>query len=82
MFDLRKVFSSQVRKTIMYSLSFLPDSVYLKIFYFATTGKKLNLKKPSGYNEKLQWLKINERKDPNGVLIKLFALPFFVSRKV
>ena len=27
-------------------------------------------------------LKINERKDPNGMLVKLFALPFFVSRKV
>ena len=45
----------------MYGLSFLPDSVYISLFYKATTGEWPNLRHPSGYNEKLQWLKIHDR---------------------
>lgn len=39
--------------------SFLPDSAYLKFVYRMRTGKKLNLKKPATYNEKLNWLKLH-----------------------
>lgn len=82
MFDLRKVFSAYVREKIMYSLSFLPDSLYLKIFYFATTGKRLNLKNPSGYNEKLQWLKIHERKEEYSTLVDKLAVKDYIKQKL
>lgn len=45
----------------MYGLSFLPDSLYVSLFYFATTGRFPNLIKPKGYNEKLQWLKLHDK---------------------
>lgn len=45
----------------MFSLSWLPDKLYLKIFYFFTTGKYLNFKKPFSFTEKQQWLKVNDR---------------------
>ena len=35
-------------------LDWLPDDIYLKILYYIKMGKKLNLKNPIGYNEKLQ----------------------------
>lgn len=54
MVDLRKIFPRNIRGRIMYGLSFLPTSMYLKLFYFTTTGKRLNLKNPVGFNEKLQ----------------------------
>lgn len=38
------------------------DETYLKIAYFLRMGKKLNLDNPVTYSEKLQWLKINDRK--------------------
>lgn len=41
---------------------FLPDKVYLNIVYRASFGKSINWKDPQTYNEKLQWLKINDRK--------------------
>lgn len=40
----------------------LPDSLYLKLLYKTMTGKKLNLKNPQTFNEKLQWLKLHDRK--------------------
>lgn len=41
--------------------SFLPDKIYLKWKYKIYFGKKLDLDNPSTFNEKLQWLKLNDR---------------------
>jgi len=41
-------------------LRFIPTKPYLKMVYRIKTGKKLNLKNPVGFNEKLNWLKIND----------------------
>ena len=41
----------------------IPDSIYLKMKYRASFSKKLNLKNPETYNEKLQWLKLYDRKN-------------------
>lgn len=38
------------------------DSFYLKVRYYCKFQKSLNLDKPKTYSEKLQWLKINDRK--------------------
>lgn len=48
--------------------NWLPDRLYLKLVYWAETGKKLNLKNPQTFNEKLQWLKLYDR---NPLYIKL-----------
>lgn len=41
---------------------FLPDKLYLKWKYKLLIGKKLDLKNPQTFNEKLQWLKLYDRK--------------------
>ena len=41
----------------------ISDSTYLKIRYLLQFGKILNLKSPKTFNEKIQWLKINNRTD-------------------
>ena len=41
----------------------LSDKAYIKYMYRAVVGKKLDLKNPKTFNEKLQWLKIYNR-DP------------------
>ena len=41
----------------------LPDEVFLKLKYRLKTGKRLDLKNPKTFNEKLQWLKLYDRKD-------------------
>ncbi|OBX00329.1 ATP-grasp fold amidoligase family protein [Gallibacterium genomosp. 1] len=42
---------------------FIPDKLYLKIMYKLATGNKLDLENPKKFNEKLQWLKLNDRRD-------------------
>lgn len=39
-----------------------PDELYLKMLFPLRTGYKLNLKNPQTFDEKLQWLKLNNRK--------------------
>ena len=43
-------------------LSWVPDPLMLKLLYRFKLGKKLNLKNPQTFNEKLQWLKLYDRK--------------------
>lgn len=74
MIDLRKIFGPKVRGKMMYALSFLPDKPYLQIFYFATTRKFINFKNPKGFNEKLQWLKVNDRRPEYTNLVDKLAV--------
>ena len=39
-----------------------PDRAYLKLYYYLNMGKWLSLDNPETYNEKLQWLKLYNRK--------------------
>ena len=39
----------------------VPDATFLKMRYKTLLGKKLDLKDPKGFNEKLQWLKLYDR---------------------
>jgi hypothetical protein len=43
-------------------LKWMPDRFYLGLRYWAEIGKKLNIDEPETYNEKLQWLKLHDRK--------------------
>lgn len=40
----------------------IPDILYLKCMYHSLTGKRLNLQQPTGFNEKLNYLKLYDRK--------------------
>lgn len=51
-------------------LSFLiPDKAYLQMQYRLHMGKKLNLENPVTFNEKLQWLKLYNRKPEYTVMV-------------
>ena len=43
-------------------LNWMSDEAYLKLVYRIKMGKRLNLKSPRSFNEKVQWLKLYDRK--------------------
>lgn len=58
----------QPKIIILYILNFkifriIPDKTYIKIKYRLIMGKKLNLNNPLTLNEKIQWLKLYDRKE-------------------
>lgn len=51
----------KILKQAKYSLRFLPDKTFIQLYYFTRFHKFCNFVDPKTYNEKLQWLKINDR---------------------
>lgn len=41
---------------------YIPDKIFLKLMFYAKVHYSLNLNNPITFNEKLQWLKLNDRK--------------------
>ena len=60
----------------------LPDRIYLKWMYRLKMGKKLNLTPPSSFNEKLQWLKLYDRKPEYTILVDKYAVKDYVAQKI
>ncbi len=60
MFIIKKILSRQIRHYLMNHLSFLPDKLYIQLFFFAACGRFVDFKNPKGFNEKQQWLKLND----------------------
>jgi len=58
---------------------FLSDKAYLKLKYFVAFRKRLNLKKPVTFNEKLQWLKLYDRKDIYTKMVDKYEAKKYVS---
>lgn len=56
--DYKKIISRDLRRKILRCLSFVPDKLMLKIQYRLKTGRKLNLKNPERFTEKIQWYKL------------------------
>ena len=61
---------------------FFSDKIYLKLQYRANTGKKLNLKSPKTFNEKLQWLKLYNRDPMFTDMVDKYAVRNFVSERI
>lgn len=60
----KKIFrSKKLRFKILSALRFIPDKPMLKLQYRIKCGRKLNLKSPKRYTEKMQWYKLYYR-DP------------------
>ncbi len=74
---------SKILFWILIRLSFLfSDELYLRMQYRLMTGKKLNLKNPQTFNEKLQWLKLYDRKTEYTVMVDKYLAKKYVADKI
>ena len=62
-----------------YVLRFLDDKTYLKIKYRHIMKQKLNLDNPQTFNEKLQWLKLYNRKDIYTTMVDKYEAKKYVA---
>ena len=60
----------------------LPDTLYLKLYYRFKFHKKLNLKNPQTFNEKLQWLKLHNRKAIYSIMVDKLAAKQYVAQTI
>lgn len=63
-------------------LDLLSDKIFLKLKYFYIFHKKLDLKSPETFNEKLQWLKLYNRNPLYTQLADKFLVRNYVEKKI
>ena len=75
--------NKDTKKRIKYAiakwLSFVPDKLMICFRYWLETGKKLNLKKPETFTEKLNWLKLYNRNPLYIKLVDKYAVKKYVA---
>lgn len=59
--------------------NWLDDRHYLQLVYWARLTKKLNLDNPQAFNEKLQWLKLYDRKPIYTTMVDKYAVKDYVA---
>lgn len=60
----------------------LPDFIFLKLVYKEKMGKTLDLKNPKTFNEKLQWLKLHDRKEIYSTMVDKYEVKGYVAKKI
>lgn len=80
---IKQLFNNPIMPIIFLIDSFgihrFSDEFYLKNFYKFKLGKKLDLNNPKTFNEKLQWLKLNDRKDIYNIMVDKYEAKKYVA---
>ncbi|MFW6015259.1 MAG: ATP-grasp fold amidoligase family protein [bacterium] len=63
-------------------LNWVPDKIYLKLVFWAETNKKLNLERPQYFNEKLQWLKLYNRRSEYSTYSDKYAVRSYIKDNI
>ena len=75
---------SEIKQTVIRKgvLRIIPDPIYLKVLYRAKMGRKLDLKNPLSYTEKLQWLKLYNRNDLYTTLVDKYRVREYIKKQI
>ena len=63
-------------------LNWLPDKLYLSILFKNALGHRMNWDDPKTFNEKLQWLKLYDRKPLYTQLVDKYAVREYIAEKI
>ncbi len=62
--------------------NWIPDPLYLKLVYWTETGQKLNLENPKSYNEKIQWIKLYDRRPEYSTYADKYAVRNYIASTI
>lgn len=62
--------------------NWMDDEKYIKIAYKILMKKPLNLDNPKTYSEKLQWIKLNDRRPEYTMLVDKYAVKEYISKTI
>lgn len=78
--NYKKILKSQdFRLKLLTLFAWVPDKKMIKVQYKIKTGKKLDLNNPKSFNEKLQWLKLYDRKDIYTTMVDKYEAKKYVA---
>ena len=62
--------------------NFIPDELYLRRMFKATLHKELDLNNPQTYNEKLQWIKLHDRRPEYTNMVDKYEAKKYVAKLI
>lgn len=68
------------RKVLRRCRPLLSDKLYIKCYYYCKMGRCLHIDTPQTFNEKLQWLKFNNRHPEYSIMVDKYAVKDYVAR--
>lgn len=77
-FNYRRILSYIIR----HLLTFLPDKTYLRLLFYVETGHSINFSNPITFQEKIQWLKLNQKNDEMTKLVDKSLVKKWVSQRI
>lgn len=76
----------QPKRLVLFVLNqtalFWPDKLFLKLKFRLVMGQKLDLNNPKTFNEKLQWLKLYNRRPEYTTMVDKYAVKQYVADKI
>lgn len=63
-------------------LCWLPDKMYIKLYYRSVFGRRINLSNPRTFSEKLQWLKLHDFQPFYVDMVDKYRVKSYISDKV
>lgn len=63
-------------------LNWIPDNIYIYIYSSLSLGYRVDLKNPRTFNEKLQWLKLYDRKPVYTRMVDKYAVREIIAEKI
>ena len=63
-------------------LSFIPDKLFLQLMYRRRMHKYLNLKSPKTFNEKLNWLKLYDRRPEYTIYVDKYKVREYIAKTI
>lgn len=70
----------KVKKILKKMSKIIPDRLYISLIYFHHFHKFSNLKNPKTFNEKLQWLKLYDRRPEYSTMVDKYRAKEYVAR--
>lgn len=79
---IKNPYSLFVLLTRYYNLKFLKDKTYISLMYKGVFGKKINLVSPKTYSEKIQYLKLYDRKPIYNTLVDKYLVRDYIIKNI
>ena len=76
------VHKAVARLTTTSLLNWLPDRYYLRLYYWSRIARRLDLKNPQTFNEKLQWLKLHNRRPEYTAMVDKYEVKQYVAQRI
>lgn len=71
-----------IKRIVRVALKFLPDKQYIQLQYYRKFGKLPDLKNPKTFNEKIQWLKLHDRKPEYTMMVDKYDVKKYIAEKI